>query len=119
MSTYTVQSDNLYTGPDNSAPDQWRYPLAPIQAGMLYNSLSQPGTGVDIQQLVCTLSEDLDVELFLTAWRDVSSRHQALRSCFSWDGIAEPVQVVQRSVVIPCVKGRSEERRVGKECRSR
>jgi hypothetical protein len=33
------------------------YPLSPMQQGMLFHTLYARGSGVDIEQIVCTLNE--------------------------------------------------------------
>ena len=40
------------------------YPLSPLQQGMLYHSLSARQPGVDIEQILCTLREELNVAAF-------------------------------------------------------
>ena len=51
--------------------------------------------------MVCSLHENLDVEAFKKAWELVVSRHQALRTCFQWEGIEEPLQHVHSRVNLP------------------
>jgi amino acid adenylation domain-containing protein len=77
------------------------YPLSPMQHGMLFHSLSTEGDGVYIQQMVCDLHEDLNVPAFARSWQRVVERHPILRTSFSWDGLAEPVQDVYRRVELP------------------
>lgn len=72
-----------------------RYPLTPTQQGMLFHHLSHPGSGVDIEQIVCTLEESLDVERFQQAWSEVIAHHPALRTRFRWEDVEEPVQEVE------------------------
>ena len=74
------------------------YPLTPVQQGMLFHSLSAPGTGVYVQQLSCSLRGHLDVEAFRGAWDAVVSRHAALRTAFVWQRVETPVQVVLEGV---------------------
>ena len=74
------------------------YPLSPVQQGMLFHSLSEPDSGVYVTQLSCELEGDLDVDAFAWAWREVVNRHPILRSWIAWEGITEPLQVVQRGV---------------------
>jgi non-ribosomal peptide synthetase component F len=77
------------------------YPLSPMQQGMLFHSLYAPDTGVYVEQLSCTLQGDLDVEAFRRTWQHLLNRHPILRTAFLWEGLKEPVQVVQRQVEIP------------------
>ena len=71
------------------------YPLSPMQQGMLFHSLSAHGSGVDVEQIVCTLREAVDVAVFERAWQRVVDRHGILRTTFHWEGLAEPEQRVQ------------------------
>lgn len=77
------------------------YPLSPLQQGMLFHSLYAPGSGVDIEQVVCDLHEDLDVAAFERAWQRVIQRHPALRTAFQWQELGEPRQVVHGGVECP------------------
>ena len=79
------------------------YPLPPLQQGMLYHALSEPCSGVDIEQLVMTFHEPIDITKMLAAWNRVVARHGILRTAFRWDG-AEPLQEVVPMVAIPYVR---------------
>ena len=70
------------------------YPLSPMQQGMMYHSIYDPRSGVDIEQMVYTLHENLNVRAFVSAWQRVIDRHPILRSSFRWEGLDEPVQEV-------------------------
>lgn len=74
------------------------YPLSSMQQGMLFNSLYAPQSGVDIEQMLCTLHEDLDAPAFKQAWQQVVERHPVLRTSFRWEDLGEPVQDVHRHV---------------------
>ncbi len=76
------------------------YPLSPLQQGMLYHALSEPCSGVDIEQLVMTFHEPIDIEKMIVAWNAVIARHGILRTAFRWDG-AEPLQQVEPMVALP------------------
>jgi natural product biosynthesis luciferase-like monooxygenase protein len=75
------------------------YPLSPMQQGMLYHNLARE-SGVDIEQIVCSLREDLNVEAFENAWADVAGRYEVFRTSFAWEGLDEPVQRVQPHVAL-------------------
>lgn len=77
------------------------YELSPMQQGMLFHAIGEPGSGVDIEQIVCQLDERLNTTAMLRAWELIASRHTILRTTFIWEGIAEPQQHVHDSVQIP------------------
>jgi NRPS condensation-like uncharacterized protein len=68
---------------------------------MLFHSLDRSDTGVDLEQVLCTLTEPLDVSQLLGAWATVVARYDILRTSFVWEGRSEPVQNVHRSVTVP------------------
>jgi hypothetical protein len=70
------------------------YELSPLQQGMLFHALSAPGAGVDIEQIIVTLREPLDVATFEQAFRDVMQRHSVMRTRFRWRDVDEPCQEV-------------------------
>ena len=73
------------------------YPLTPLQQGMLFHNLYNPGSGVDHQQIVCTLREPIDAARLAQAWQQVIAHHPVLRTSFDWSG-AEPGQLVHAQV---------------------
>lgn len=77
------------------------YPLSPLQQGLLFHTLLQPGSGVDIVQLLCELHEALDVAAFQRAWRCVIARHPVLRTNLRWENLAQPLQEVHAQVDLP------------------
>ena len=74
------------------------FPLTPQQEGMLFHTLLAPGTGVDVLQIRLELAEELDLAAFERAWCSVIRRHEALRTGFRWEGLAEPVQFAAQDV---------------------
>src|SRR5260370_1679110 len=77
------------------------YPLSHMQKGMLFNSVSAPGSDMYIEQLTCALRGDLDLASFQFAWEEMLRRHAALRTAFAWRGLPEPLQVVGSRVRLP------------------
>jgi natural product biosynthesis luciferase-like monooxygenase protein len=77
------------------------YRLSPTQHGMLFNRLYAPRAGVDIEQIVGVLREELHIPAFRRAWQRVVDHHPALRTTFRWRGLPEPLQLVHRSIAIP------------------
>jgi hypothetical protein len=80
------------------------YPLSPLQLGMLYHMLAEPGSGVYVQQLVIRLGRPVDSVALLSAWSTIAERNSILRTAFLWDGLDEPVQVVRQHVDIPWIE---------------
>lgn len=72
-----------------------------MQQGMLFNTLLEPHSGIEIEQVVCTLHETLDVATFKRAWQRVVARHAVLRTSFRWEDLREPRQEVHAHVELP------------------
>ncbi|NUV78281.1 non-ribosomal peptide synthetase, partial [Streptomyces fungicidicus] len=77
------------------------YPLTPLQSGMLFHALADPGSGAYLEQLTFTLEGVTDIDRLATAWRRVLERADALRVSLVWEGVPEPVQVVRRQLEAP------------------
>ncbi|TMC10998.1 MAG: amino acid adenylation domain-containing protein, partial [Chloroflexi bacterium] len=77
------------------------YPLAPLQQGMLFESLADPGAGANCAQLGFALREDLDEAAFRRAWALLAERNPVLRTSVRWEDGGEPLQLVRRGVVPP------------------
>jgi amino acid adenylation domain-containing protein/non-ribosomal peptide synthase protein (TIGR01720 family) len=76
------------------------YPLSPLQAGILFHSLYAPGSGVYVDQLLCTLHGPLDAAALAGACRRIVAAHPVLRTSFRWEGLRRPVQVVHGALEI-------------------
>jgi amino acid adenylation domain-containing protein/non-ribosomal peptide synthase protein (TIGR01720 family) len=76
------------------------YALSPMQQGMLFHALYVAQPGVDVEQMVCTFREALDIPTFERAWRRVVAEHAVLRTAFRSEGLDEPVQEVHADVAI-------------------
>jgi amino acid adenylation domain-containing protein/non-ribosomal peptide synthase protein (TIGR01720 family) len=72
------------------------YPLSPLQQGLLFHALFDPGAATYFEQLGFEAEGDLDRGAFDGAWRTVVERHAVLRSALVWEGVPEPLQVVRR-----------------------
>ncbi|MEG4442911.1 amino acid adenylation domain-containing protein [Microcoleus sp. AT9_B5] len=77
------------------------YQLSPIQQGMLFDSLSGQQSGIDIEQAICSIRENLNVSAFLKTWQQIVQRHPILRTSFSWSGKEVPLQMVHHQVELP------------------
>src|SRR5579862_1852661 len=77
------------------------YPLSPMQAGILFETLYAPETGAYLDQHVYRIGSNLQVEQFETAWQHVCDRHAILRTSFHWEKLDEPLQIVHTDAKIP------------------
>ena len=90
------QVDALATLPDIETI----LPLSPVQEGMLFHALYEPGSWVYFDQIIVPIQGDVNEEAMFDAWRSVVSRHQILRTGFVWEGLSKPLQVVLDHVEI-------------------
>ncbi|WP_375471079.1 condensation domain-containing protein, partial [uncultured Nostoc sp.] len=79
------------------------YPLSTMQEGMLFESLYAPDSGVYFEQVIYTLTGNLDVEAFEQAWQQVVEKHSIFRTAFVWESLSQPLQVVYRQVNLTVV----------------
>ncbi|MEE8525224.1 MAG: condensation domain-containing protein, partial [Thermoanaerobaculia bacterium] len=77
------------------------YPLTPAQQGMLFETLAASESGIHVEQSVCTLHGELDVDLFTESWQRVVDHHTILRTAFVWQDQSEPLQAVLRQAPVP------------------
>ncbi|MEK6278979.1 MAG: amino acid adenylation domain-containing protein [Acidobacteriota bacterium] len=71
-----------------------KYPLSPIQQGILFHSLYSPESGVYMVQTHCVLQPSPDVSAFERAWNEVVRRHDIFRTAFEWKEVDDAVQVL-------------------------
>ncbi|WP_216207491.1 non-ribosomal peptide synthetase [Amycolatopsis aidingensis] len=77
------------------------YPLAPMQAGMLFRGLYWPDSDAYFNQNVLELVGGADEEALREAWRRVADRYEILRTGFVWEDLAEPLQYVRSDIQPP------------------
>ena len=77
------------------------YPLSPMQEGMLFHTLMNPGTGIYLMQNRYCVEGDLDQAVFRRAWTQVIARHSILRTSFVWKSQKRPLQAVHKEVDVP------------------
>jgi amino acid adenylation domain-containing protein len=76
------------------------YSLSPMQQGMLFHHLYNPGADGYFVQWHCTLYGRVDEAALEHAWQQAIDRHPALRTVFAWGEQPRPVQVALKQVQI-------------------
>ncbi|NKN37360.1 microcystin synthetase B [Agrobacterium sp. a22-2] len=76
------------------------YPLAQMQEGILFHSVSSPGDGLYMPQTALRITGRVDADVLKAAWQGAIDRHPILRSGFFWEERDEPFQIVFRSVAV-------------------
>ncbi|RPI00005.1 MAG: non-ribosomal peptide synthetase, partial [Calditrichaeota bacterium] len=77
------------------------YPLSPMQQGMLFHTIYSPDLGTYVEQTEVEISGALNQSAFIRAWQAVVDRNPILRTCFVWENVDEPLQVVFKQVELP------------------
>ncbi len=68
--------------------------LTPMQEGMLFHYLKDPGSETYFEQLSLEIAGEIDFELFEQAWNFVIETNEMLRAVFRWEKIENPVQII-------------------------
>jgi len=72
------------------------YPLSPAQSGMLYHLLEKPDSNVYVSYITIDILGELDEARLKKAWQDTIQRHSILRASFYWEGLDDPIQVINK-----------------------
>ena len=84
----------------NSFPNEDRYPLSPLQEGMLFHSLRDTGVGMYVNQVAYSM-QNVDVQAMREAWSNLLNRYTILRTSFVWENLEQPEQCVHAQVDVP------------------
>ncbi|MCU0288450.1 MAG: condensation domain-containing protein, partial [Acidobacteria bacterium] len=68
--------------------------LTPLQEGLLFHYLKDPGSDYYFEQLRVRISGPLDTGIFEQAWNIVIDTNEMLRTFFRWEKLENPVQLV-------------------------
>ena len=79
------------------------YPLSPLQQGMLFHWQVDRHSGTDVEQIVGDLYEAIDAPRLNAAWQHAVSAYSTLRTAFRWEGLATPLQHIERAAEVPFV----------------
>ncbi|WP_199896765.1 non-ribosomal peptide synthetase, partial [Streptomyces niger] len=77
------------------------YPLTPMQSGMLFHTLAEPGSGAYFEQMSFVLDGVTDPRLLERAWHHVTDHLEILRGSVVWEQVDRPLMVVRRRVATP------------------
>src|SRR5918911_2301846 len=79
------------------------YELSPMQEAMLFHSAYAPESRAYFDQFNCIIAGELQVAAFRDAWQLLADRHPIFRTCFHWQDMPKPIQVVIEWVELPWV----------------
>ncbi|MGW6618207.1 amino acid adenylation domain-containing protein, partial [Streptomyces erythrochromogenes] len=77
------------------------YPLTPMQSGMLFHTLTEPGSGAYFEQMSFVLDGVTDPDLLERAWQHVTDHLEVLRASVLWEDVDQPLMVVHRRPALP------------------
>jgi hypothetical protein len=75
-----------------SAEIDTAYPLTPMQELMLGHSIGSPDSDACFVQYTLRVTGPFDAIRYRGAWQQLADRHPALRTCFAWRGLDQPLQ---------------------------
>ncbi|MHA4812444.1 amino acid adenylation domain-containing protein, partial [Flavitalea flava] len=76
------------------------YPMSDIQSGMVYTSLLEPSLAIYHDQMIFTLSKNLEAALFERALVFLVEKHGILRTAFNMEAHSDGIQIVYKSVPV-------------------
>ncbi|HEV7897842.1 MAG TPA: amino acid adenylation domain-containing protein, partial [Planosporangium sp.] len=91
--------DGLLAGIDGTVDDL--YPLSPLQQGMCFHTLLEPGTGVYHEQTLRQVHGRLDPPSLVAALEQLTRRHPVLRTQFHLHDADGPLQAVRAAIEVP------------------
>ncbi|MGK6317832.1 condensation domain-containing protein, partial [Neorhizobium sp. DT-125] len=80
------------------------YPATQLQQGLLFHGMLSETAGHYINQMRMTLGGATDRAALRQAWQAAVDRHEALRTAFISSPSSALLQVVRRSVTLPCAE---------------
>ncbi|RON52260.1 hypothetical protein BK666_02495 [Pseudomonas frederiksbergensis] len=96
-----AQIDTIVAGvPGGIANIQDIYPLAPLQQGILFHHLLGHAGDAYLIRSMIEFDDREGLDRFIAALQQVIDRHDILRTSVQWNGLQEPVQIVQRNVAL-------------------
>lgn len=80
------------------------YPLSPMQEGMLFHALNEPGSSAYFEQVSYRVRGPLQLVIFEKAWKYLFDRHDILRTAFLHERTKRPLQAVLRERTLPFIQ---------------
>jgi amino acid adenylation domain-containing protein/non-ribosomal peptide synthase protein (TIGR01720 family) len=77
------------------------YPLSPLQQGLWFHALANPGSGVYVEQSVFRIEGYTNRDVLHQAWEKVVEQHAILRTGIIWEGLEHPLQFVRSTMELP------------------
>jgi amino acid adenylation domain-containing protein len=68
--------------------------LTPMQEGMLFHYLKDPGSDLYCEQLCLEITGTIDFLQFEQAWNRIIETNEMLRTVFRWEQVEHPVQII-------------------------
>jgi iturin family lipopeptide synthetase B len=70
------------------------FALTPMQEGILFHYLKDPGKEYYFQQLSLEISGKINKKRFEKAWNFVAAANEMLRAVFQWEKLENPIQII-------------------------
>ncbi|HEY9667535.1 MAG TPA: condensation domain-containing protein, partial [Coleofasciculaceae cyanobacterium] len=77
------------------------YPTSATQKQLLLYSLYDQETGIYIEQIICSLHENVNRSALIQSWQQVIARYSVLRTHFYWENFNHLMQGVDKQVNLP------------------
>ncbi|MCF2829950.1 amino acid adenylation domain-containing protein [Pseudoalteromonas sp. DL2-H6] len=76
------------------------FPLAPLQEGILFHHMLSDGSDTYVTPMAYRFKHPAKLDTFVTAFKQLVVRHDALRTAILWNNLSQPVQVVCREATL-------------------
>jgi amino acid adenylation domain-containing protein/thioester reductase-like protein len=86
--------------PEGARNVQDIYPLTPLQEGVLFDCLLNPGRDTYVFSTLLEFRSKSSVELWIDALNKVIDRHDVMRISIAWEEVPRPIQIVHRQALL-------------------